>query len=140
MFSNSIILIFAIFSNCYWYCLTTNDTIDYALFWHFVKKLNSWIIKNKNFGHDEVFWIMDNCPSHKSVKTKNELIRTNLSIRYIPAYFPDLAHVELSFAFIKMKLIKLWKSRKANLKKKDFQNELLLILNAMNLHQIRRFY
>ena len=46
MFSNSINLILVIFSNGYWYCLKTNDTIDSALFWHFLKKLNGWIIKN----------------------------------------------------------------------------------------------
>ena len=56
---------------------------------------------------------MDNCPSHKSAKTKNELIRTNLSIRYIPTYSLDLAPVKLSFVFIKMKLIKLWNQEKS---------------------------
>ena len=56
---------------------------------------------------------MDNCLSHKSAKTKNELIRINLSIRYIPTYTPDLAPVELSFVFIKMKLIKFWNQEKS---------------------------
>ena len=52
MLLNSINLILVIFSNGYWYCQTTKDAIDSSLFWHFLKKYNRWIIKNKNFGND----------------------------------------------------------------------------------------
>ena len=43
---------------------------------------------------------MDNSPYHKSKATCGVLNKSKFQISFIPTYSPDLAPVELSFAFI----------------------------------------
>ena len=139
-FSGSINIILAIMSNGCWFLLATNKTINSDVFWHFIQKLNFWINDQNKFGYDEIIWIMDNCPSHKSKITYSILSQTNFQIRYIPAYSPDLSPVELSFAFIKRKLSSNWKSLNINLKSKQSKNELLQVLKMMKKKHIIGFF
>ena len=139
-FYNSTYLILAILSNGYWHWFETSKIIDSSIFCHFFQKLNFWIVKNNMFGHDEVLWIMDNCPSHKSKTTYSVLNKSNFQINFIRIYSPDLAPVELGFAFIKKKYIQLWRSLKVNLNKKQSKNELLRVLKMLTPKLVKGFY
>ena len=127
-------------SNGCWFLLTINKTINSVVFWHFIQKLNFWINDQNKLGYDEIIWIMDNCPFHKSKITYSILSQTNVQIRYIPAYSPDLSPVESSFAFIKRKLSSNWRSLNINLKSKQSKNELLQVLKMIKKKHIIGFF
>ena len=92
------------------------------------------------FGYNEVIRIMDNCPSHKNKATYSVLNKSNFQINFIPTYSPDLALVELSFAFILKKYILLWRSLKVNLNTKQLKNELLKVLKMLTTKLVKGFY
>ena len=109
-------------------------------FWHFIIKLNNWIFDNKKFGYDNVLLIMDNWSSHKSKSTINTLKELDFRVNFLPIYSPDLANVEMCFAFIKQQLCKQCKSRKAILNSKISQNELYESLKRFTNKHVKRWF
>ena len=63
--------------------------------YYFIKTLNSWICSQKQFGFKKLLYILDNCPSHKSKATIKIFTKLNLKIKFLPAYSPNLAPIEL---------------------------------------------
>ena len=62
---------------------------------------------------------MDNCPSHKSNYTNNVLRTLNTTVYFLPGYSPELAHIEIVFAFLKHAFLARNDNRVVNLKKKS---------------------
>ena len=103
-FIGSLSIILAILSNGKWFLLATDNTINSNIFCHFIKKLEYWVFKNNIFGFEKALWILDNCSSHKSKFAYKILKNTNFRIHFLPVYSPDLAPVEMCFAYLKRKL------------------------------------
>ena len=139
-FTGSMNIILSILSNGFWYLLITDKTINSNIFIHYVKKLNFWIQTNKSFGYSKVILLIDNWPSHKSKITSEFLNTIELNTCFIPTYSPDLAPVELGFAFIKRNFSKIWKSKRINLRNKESRSQLLTILKLLTDIQVKRFY
>ena len=78
-FIGSISIILIILSNGWWHLLATDSPIDYAIFWHFIKKLEYWIFSNKMFGYNDVLWLMYNYLSYKSNFTRKTLVTQSLT-------------------------------------------------------------
>ena len=103
-FSGSISMILAILSNGFWMCLLTPQTINSDVFIVFIDKLKEWVSKWNNFDYANIILTMDNCSSHRSLKTKEKLRKLGYLIAYLSQYSPELAPVEMAFSLIKRKL------------------------------------
>ena len=139
-FIGSVSIILTILSNGWWYLLATDSTIDSAIFWHFIKKLEYWILSNKMFGYSDVLWIMDNCPSHKSNFTRKTLANTKFNFHFLPAYSPNLAPVEMCFSYLKHKWWSLSKGWVIRLKNKNEQNILLRAMKTISKALIKKWF
>ena len=109
-FIGNLYMILVIFSNGWWFWLNSKSTINSEIFIYFIKTLNSWICSQKQFGFKMLLYILDNCPSHKSKATIKIFTKLNLKIKFLPAYSPNLAPIELWFGFLKQKLKRLSRS------------------------------
>ena len=103
-FSGSTSMILAILSNGFWMCLLTPQTINSDVFALFIGKLKEWVSECNNFDYANVILTLDNCSSHQSSKSKENLKKLGYLIAYLPQYSPQLAPVEMAFSLIKRKL------------------------------------
>ena len=87
-FSGSTSMILAILSNGFWMCLLTPQTINSDVFIVFIDKLKEWVSKWNNFDYANIILTMDNCFSHRSLKTKEKLGKLWYLIVYLPQYSP----------------------------------------------------
>ena len=67
----------------------------------YLKSMALWLEKNQYFGYDQVSIILDNCSTHRSIKTANYLNTKLWNIYFLPPYSPQLAPVELAFNHFK---------------------------------------
>ena len=70
----------------------------------YLKSMALWKKKNQYFGYDQVSIILDNCSTHRSIKTANYLSTKSWNIYFLPPYSPQLDHVELAFNHIKAQI------------------------------------
>ena len=98
---------------------------------YFIKTLNSWICSQKQFGFKKLLYILDNCPSHKSNATIKIFTKLNLKIKFLPAYSPNLAPIELWFGFLKQKLTRLSRSKNIKLDSVESDSKLFTALRCL---------
>ena len=103
-FSGSKSMILSIISNGFWMCLLTPHKINSDVFIMFIDKLKKWVSEWNNFNYANIILTMDNCSSHRSLKTKEKLKNLGYLVAYLPQYSPQLAPVEIAFSLIKRKL------------------------------------
>ena len=139
-FIGSLSIILAILSNGNWFLLATDNTINSNILCHFIKKMEYWVFKNNIFGYEKALWILDNCPSHKSKFAYKTLKNTNFRIHFLPAYSPDLAPVEMCFAYLKRKLWSLSKGRIIRLTIKNEQSLLLQAVKSLTVVIIKKWF
>ena len=139
-FVGNMYMILAILSNGWWFWLTSNNTIDSWIFIHFITSLNNWIVSQKLFEYNEVIYIMDNCPSHKSKATISIFNRLHLKVIFLPVYSPNLAPIELWFCYIKQKLSSSSQSIKIKLGSIESQNKLLNVMKQLTKELIKKYF
>ena len=139
-FNGSLSIILAILSNWNWFLLVTDVTIDSSIFCHFMKKLEYWVFNSSIFGYEKALWIMDNWPSHKSKLTYKVLMSTDFKIHFLPAYSPDLAPVEVCFAYLKRKLWSLSKGKIVKLTNKSEQTVILQAMKTISVGVIKKWF
>ena len=108
----------------YWQFHQTVDGIHYLhnpismlnSFVFYLKSMVLWLEKNQYFEYDQVSIILDNCSTHRSIKTGNYLSTKPWNIYFLPPYSPQLVTVELAFDNIK-----------AHIKSRNTRNILKLI-------------
>ena len=139
-FIGNLYMILAIFSNGWWFWLTSRSTINSTVFIYFIKVLNNWLCSQKLFGFRNLECILDNCPSHKSKATIKMLNKLKLKINFLPAYSPNLAPIELWFGFLKKKLATQSRSMIVKLGSIDFHNKLLASMKYLTKELIRTYF
>ena len=82
-------------------CLLTPRTINSDFFALFIGKLKEWVSECNNFDYANVILTLDNCSSHQSSKSKENLKKLGYLIAYFPQYSPQLTPVEMAFSLIK---------------------------------------
>ena len=97
-------MILTILSNLFWMYLLTHRTINSDVFTLFIGKLKEWVSECNNFDYANVILTLDNCSSHQSSKSKENLKKFWYLIAYLPQYSPQLVPVEKAFLLIKRKL------------------------------------
>ena len=73
IFSGNVNLVLAICSNGDWICLLTNTTIESNKFVNFIEVIQQWLQKYDNFGYNNVMYLLDNWPYHKSGASLSKL-------------------------------------------------------------------
>ena len=95
IFAGSVSMIMVIRSNGSLINFDLNETIGSSNFIWFLKILHTWLLSHKFFEYSQVMIMLDNCAMHKSKTTKSVFQKMPYSIKYLPAYSPDFAPVEL---------------------------------------------
>ena len=115
-------LILTSFSNGEWFAFLKKATINSKFFLLFLEILESLILSNRD-NSIEKYLLLDNASIHASKLFKMILGSSQLEVRFLTVYTPELTLIELVFRAVKAKLkkqivgiktvfskVKLWKS------------------------------
>ena len=94
--------------------------------------IQQWLQKYDNFGNNEVMYLLDNWPYHKSGASLSKLKKLNTTIMFLPAYTPDYAPIEVWFAIVKNFLQSKCSNRNITL---NLKHNYQLIHKALSLHK-----
>ena len=90
-------LILATWSDCRWFGIILQKTVNSNIFWIFLKLLEL-LVTNENLGRSGMpKAIMDNAPTHRSGLTKLWVEKLQFEVRFLALYWPELAPVEQAF-------------------------------------------
>ena len=107
-------LILATWSDCRWFGIILQKTVNSNIFWIFLKLLEL-LVTNENLGRSGMpMAIMDNAPTHRSGLTKLWVEKLQFEVRFLAPYWPELAPVEQAFGALKTKLRALESTRKVD--------------------------
>ena len=99
-------LILASFSNGEWFAFLKKGTVNSKFFLLFLEILESLILWNWDNPTEKYLLLLDNSSIHSSKLLKMILGSSQLEVRFLTAYTPELAPVELVFRAVKVKLKK----------------------------------
>ena len=86
--------------NMFKYAATTANDL-----WIFLKFVFDYIKENEGLNPEQIGIILDNCSVHRSYKVKGFWRKIGVNLYYLPAYWPELAPIELYFSRLKKTLI-----------------------------------
>ena len=113
-------LILATFSNFEWIAFLKCGTINSKFFLLFLKILESLVWSSSEDAIKQPLLLLDNASIHKSKLIRVALSSSKLELRFLTAYTPELAPVEISFRAIKAKLRKQVAGVKVDFTKEKF--------------------
>ena len=140
VFSQSLSLILTIFSNGCWFLMLSSSSTNSLTFSYYLYKINNWVAANEFFKHKNMILTMDNWPYHKSKITSNFMRTLNWKVYFLPVYSPSLAPIELAFAYIKKLLLKEWKGKTLNLKKKLVNSHIVKEMKSLTKQKVIKIF
>ena len=99
-------IILASFSNGEWFAFLKKGTVNSKFFLLFLEILESLILSNWDNPTEKYLLLLDNASIHSSKLLKMILGSSQLEVRFLTAYTPELAPVELVFRAVKAELKK----------------------------------
>ena len=126
-------LILASFSDGEWFAFIVKGTVDSSIFLLFLKILESLIWSKRNKSQDKYILLLDNASIHSSKLSKLMFSLSQLELRLLSAYAPELAPIELAFKAIKAKQKKQMIGQKADFSKIKYMKIIIKIIQQIKL-------
>ena len=139
-FSGSTSMILSILSNGFWMCLLTSYKINSHVSIMFIDKQKKWVSEWNNFNYANIILTMDNCSSHRSLKTKEKLGKLGYLVVYLPQYSTQLAPVEMAFSLKNRKLRSQAKHVGLNLSQVTNYNEFRRWMQILNKNRVQSMF
>ena len=136
IFSGSVSFVLSICYNGAWISFITNKKINSFNFLWFINILDSWLKYKNNFKYEEIMLILDNWSFHKSLQTREILLKLKYLVVYLPVYSPDFAPIKMWFSYINRNLSDSWKNENIKLSQKSNYIKIHNSLSTMKSEEV----